>query len=134
MSLNLKKIILSVFLKFPIQTKSKIIFLFHINYLKFQWYLNIYIYYYFSQLNLRRRLSDIVSSVNILQKAIYRKSLKWQRFHCEIMSLRGFERKLPRKTNCKCTLYRIFMHQKLLVIFLERNCSLHIKMYERNQK
>ncbi len=75
-----------------------------------------------------------MSSVNIFQKAIYRKSLKWERFHCKIMSLREFERKLPRKTNCESTLYGIFVHQKRVVIFLERNCSLHFKLYERNQK
>ncbi len=76
---------------------------------------------------------NIVSSVNIFQKAINRKSLKWERFHCEIMSPREFERKLPRKTNCKYTLYGIFMHQKRLVFFWKEivlfilNCTREIK-------
>ncbi len=34
-----------------------------------------------------------MSLVNIFQKAINRKFLKWKRFHCEIMLLREFERK-----------------------------------------
>ncbi len=91
-------------------------------------------YFIDNQMRTRIPKNCIVSSVNIFQKAIYRKSLKWERFHCEIMSLREFERKLPRKTNCKCPLQGIFMHQKRLVIFLVRNCSLRFKLYEGNQK
>ncbi len=62
----------------------------------------------------------IVSSVNFFKKGIYRHSLKWERFHCDLMSLREFERKLPKKANCKCTLYGIFLQSETIGNFLER--------------